>query len=189
MTARSTLPALAAAVGLHVFLSTCSDAALGISAPAMVKSDRPAPADGFDNGCNAATPLWARVRTKTLCAPPAVTVTPVNTAVQRSAQATSSGGTDDTDDAVPGPEWAMLGGEDGPEMPLGVTDGLQPEAVGQSRRLYRCTVATAAASVVCTRASTMRRSRGGRRRLLRWSDCGRVSYSCILRLPGQCGRA
>ena len=134
MTARSTLPALAAVVGLHVFLTMHPDAALDVAPPAMVKSDRPAPVDGFDDGCIAATPLWASVRTKARCAPPAISA--VNTPLQRSAQTASFA--DDGGDVVLGPERIIIAGEEGwPEMPLGVTDGLCPEAVGQSRRLYR----------------------------------------------------
>lgn len=127
----STLSVLATAVGIHVFLATRPDAALDVAAHAMVKSDRPAPTDGFDDGCNAATPLWVSARTKARCASPAIS--PVNPPVKRSAQMAT--GADDQDDVVPEP--TFVSEEGWPEMPLGVTDGLRPEAVGQSRRLYR----------------------------------------------------
>jgi len=127
MTTRATLPAFAAVVGLQLLLTMRRDALPEVAPWRTEGVVRPTPTDAFDDGCSG--PLWGSTRTRALCTPPSAT--PINAEVHRSAQ-TDTGG-DDGDEArvsVPAEsKWS--------EMPLGVTDGLQPEAVGQSRRLYR----------------------------------------------------
>eukprot|EP00037_Helgoeca_nana_P008164 m.72865 g.72865 ORF g.72865 m.72865 type:complete len:546 (-) comp18760_c0_seq1:1051-2688(-) len=129
MMTRTTLPAFAAVVGLHVLMATHRGPVLEFAPQWRAESYRPVLVVG--EGCDAATPLWASRRTRALCVPPSAIS--VDVEVHRCVQTATGAG--DGEDAATVPDPAFETGW--PEMPLGATDGLRPEDGGQSRRLHR----------------------------------------------------